>query len=317
LRQRRNLFSFVVLVSLLAGIAYYLFCHPDLLAVYSNISLIEILGLMLVHVLLLLINGLLLKFSAQKFSLQLFYWECFGLSVVTAMGNYLTPFSGGMLLRASYMKRRHGFQFAKFVAILGANYLIYFWVISLLGVGVTAWAWTAASVKVLLIFFLVVWVSISLLALLPVVKFPGSHWLIVSANVMFEGWELMKNDSGLLIQMVVLALANIILSVVSFWFACRALGFSVSFLAAAIVSLVAVFSVVVKVTPANLGVYEAMVCFAAPLVGLTVGEGLIAAILLRGVAIVPVFSLGPCFSYMLTREMLSVGTTATTSVDSN
>ena len=307
----------VVLVTLFAGIAYYLFCHPGLLAVYGNVSLSEILGLGLVHVLLLLINGLLLKFSAEKFSLQLFPWEWFGLSVVTAMGNYLTPFSGGMLLRATYMKRRHGFQFSKFATILGANYLIYFWVISLVGVGVTAWAWTAASVKVLLIFFLVVWVLISLLAILPVVKLSGSHWFIVCANVMFEGWELMKSDSGLLIRMVLLALANIILNAASFWFACHALGFSVSFMAAAIVSLVAVFSVVIKLTPANLGVYEAMVCFTAPLVGLTVGEGLIAAILLRGVAIVPVFLLGPCFSYMLTREMLSVSVTATTSVDSN
>ncbi len=315
LGKRKNIISLAVLVGLFACAGYYLFQHPDLLAAFNNLSFFSVFSLFLLQIVLLLVNGLFLKVSAEKFSLQMTIREWFGLAVVTVMGNYLTPFSGGMLFRATYMKRRHGFQFAKFAALLGANYMVNFWVISLIGVVIAVSGWGTTAVKLILVFFLVVWCLITALAMLPVIKLPGSHWILHALNVMLEGWALMKSDFGLLSRLVVLALANIVLNALSFWLACQALGFTISFFAAALVSLMAVFSVVVKVTPANLGIYEAMVSFTAPLVGLAVGEGLVVALLLRGATVVPVFLLGPCFSYLLTREMISVNPLATAPLD--
>lgn len=309
--SRNNFISLVVLSVSFAGAGYYLFCHPDLVVSFEKLSLFSVVSLCLLQVALLLVNGLFLKISAEKFSLQIPFTEWFGLAVVTVMGNYLTPFSGGMLIRATYMKCRYDFQFAKFAALLGANYLVNFWVISLIGILITALSWSTSSVKLIFVFFLGVWGGITLLALLPVAKLSGSRWFLQTLNVMLEGWALMKRDLGLLLQMAFLATANIVLNAFSFWFAYQALGFSISFFAATIISLMAVFSAVIKVTPANLGIYEAMVSFTAPLVGLTVGEGLVTALLLRGATVVPVFILGPCFSFIFTRQMIGVGQVTT------
>ena len=139
----RRSWSIVVLVLVLGGIVLYLSSQPELLAALRNVSLEAILWLVILRLLFLGTNGLFLRESAFSFRVRLMPREWFGLSVVTAMGNYIAPFSGGMIARAAYLKRRHSFPYAEFVALLASNYLVNFWVIGVVGIAALSTLGTA------------------------------------------------------------------------------------------------------------------------------------------------------------------------------
>jgi len=61
------------------------------------------------------------------------------------------------------------------------------------------------------------------------------------------------------------------------------------------ISLIAVFSLLVNITPANLGVQEAVVSIASGGLGQGVGEGLVVVLLIRAATMLLIFTLGPIF----------------------
>ena len=296
--------SIVVLVLVLAGIALYLGFQPELLAALENISLEAVLWLVVLRLLFLGTNGLFLRDSVDKFGVRLMPREWFGLSVVTTMGNYITPFSGGMIARAAYLKRRHSFPYAQFVALLASNYLVNFWVIGVVGVAALSTLGTELRFYwQVLAFFAAVVVSISGLVAFPSVTLPWGSRLARLVNTSLQGWAFVKRDMSLLTRLVAFALVNIVLNGLSFWVAYAALRSSVSFGAALLVGLLAAFSILVNVTPGNLGVQEAVIGLSSELLGTGSGQGLLVALLIRAATLILVFTLGPLFSLLLTREL--------------
>lgn len=229
--------------------------------------------------------------------------EWFGLAVVTTMCNYITPFSGGLLFRATYLKRQHAFSFTKFVTLLSANYLISFWVIAVTGLFCFLFLEPDSMSSIVFLFFLGTFIAISCIALIPVKSIPGTSKFIRIINNSLHGWLFIKRDKILLIKLIVYTLANILLNSCAFWVACNSLDYNISLLPSIIISLIASFSVVIKLTPANLGIHEAIIGFTSPLFGIEIGQGLMTALVLRGTGIIVLFILGPLYSYILTKKL--------------
>lgn len=229
--------------------------------------------------------------------------EWLGLAIVTTMGNYLTPLSGGLLFRATYLKHQHSFSFTKFATFLSANYLINFWVIGVMGVLTIFLINPVETNRLVLLFFLLVVFIISAIFFLPFSKMPGHSRFIKIINTSIDGWLYIKQDRNLLIRLIFYTLINILLNASSFWIASNALGFTISAFSSVMISLIAAFSIVIKLTPANLGIHEAIIGFTSPLVGIGVGEGLMTALVLRGAGMIILFFLGPIFSYILAKKL--------------
>ena len=299
----RSYWSIVVLVLVVAVIALYLNSQRQLLAAFGNVSFSSIIYLIALRLLFLAINGVFLRDFASKFGVRLSLKEWFGLSVVTTMGNYITPFSGGLIARATYLKYRHAFPYAQFATLLASNYLVTFWVVGVVGVltltfvGAVQFSWQVA------LFFAAVVMVISTLVMLPSARLPWNNRLAKVINTSLEGWALVKNDKSLLVRLVVYTLVNILLNAFSFWVAYSALGSPVSFAAALLIGLLTVFSLLINVTPGNLGIQEAVVSLSSGLLGAGEGQGLLAALLIRAATLVLAFILGPTFSFLLTREL--------------
>ena len=298
------LFITVILFSITAIILYG-YNRPYSLEPFKNISLFLLICLIISKILFQITNGMLLRIVASKFSIKLIKREWFGLPFVTAMGNYITPFSGGMIARASYLKYRHNFSYAQFVSVLGASYLVYFWVAGVAGISTLMLPlgkydpyWE------LLIFFVGVVLVISFLAVLPAVKIPGKNWVAVSLNNAIDGWTFIKKDPFLLVKIALFTLVNIFLNGLSFWLAFVALSdSSLSFGTIFLISLFSSFSILVKITPGNLGISEAIITLSSEILGVGAGLGLLASLLIRAVSLIPIFTLGPIFSFVLTREL--------------
>ncbi len=290
---------------ILTATLIFIYIHRNLWKSINNINLSTFVYLVLISIVSQIFNGLLFNKIALKFGILLKPIEWIGLPFTTAMGNYITPFSGGIISRAVYLKYRYTFPYARFLSVIGASQLVFF------GVAGTVGTFTVIFLSgrldyyfEILIFFVGVVFIISTLILVPVKKIPGNNWLVTSLNNVIEGWILIKKDYILLTKLAVYTLTNIFLNGFSFWLAFNALcGTDQSFGKIFLISLFSSFSILFKLTPGNLGFFEVIISFTSGILGVGVGIGLMVSLLMRCTSIMPIFTLGPVFSFMLTREL--------------
>jgi uncharacterized membrane protein YbhN (UPF0104 family) len=285
------------------GIWRYLAINKELTSLLTNVSWQTAVILVMLRLLFVGLNGVFLKLFAAQLSIHLNWREWIGLPFITTMGNYLTPFSGGMLARATYLKKRHSLSYTHFTTLLAANYLITFWVSVLAGLIIMPLLWQQASNPLPLLLFLVgCWVALSAVLFLPVPRIPIGKRPFHMLNQALTGWRAVKRKRYLLWQLILLAVISLGLNSAAFWFSYRALELPVSIATAVMVSLATVFSTLVTLTPGNFGIREAFVSFISELVGAGVGEGLLVALLIRSASILSAFTLGPLFSMILAHE---------------
>jgi uncharacterized protein (TIRG00374 family) len=118
-----------------------------------------------------------------------------------------------------------------------------------------------------------------------------------------EGWEIIKHDTRLLISQAVLTLTGLLTQGLMIYFAFRASGIQVTLLRSVIMGLFLSLSSLIRLTPGNLGLQEAMLGLVASLVNLPLEVGLAAGLVVRVVMIICVFTLGPVASIILTRRL--------------
>lgn len=302
---KKRIWIIIATVVSVVAIVVSLASQRHLFGYLEHVSLITTTELIAIILLFHAFNGLLLRVVASKFDVVLELKEWFGLPFVTAMGNYITPFAGGMLARASYLKHRHSFPYAKFVSVLGASYLIYGWVCGITGIAtVSLLAEGSAYTTELILFFVAMVLILSFCGVMPAVRIPGENPAIRFLNSAVEGWVLIRRDMGLLMKLALCTSATILLNGIAFRLAFGALSdgpvsFGISFL----ISIFFSFSIFVRVTPGNLGVSEAIATLASEFLGMGAGIGFMASLLIRAASLIPIFTLGPLFSLLLAREL--------------
>ncbi|MDO9515293.1 MAG: lysylphosphatidylglycerol synthase domain-containing protein [Syntrophales bacterium] len=303
--KKRRIWLIIATGVFVAVIAVCLASQRHLIEYIRQISPVAAVSLVAAILLFHAFNGLLLRAVAAKFNITLTAKEWLGLPFVTAMGNYITPFSGGMLARASYLKLRHSFPYAKFISVLGASYLIYFWVAGIAGIVVVALPFERPGHSgELMLFFVGVVLTISSCALIPTIKIPGNNRVALSLNSAFDGWAFIRKDLPLLIRLALYTLATVLLNGIAFWLAFGALSDEpLPFRSIFLISIFSSFSILIKVTPGNFGISEAITALSSGILGIGAGIGLMASLVIRAASLIPIFILGPIFSFLLTREL--------------
>jgi uncharacterized membrane protein YbhN (UPF0104 family) len=298
--------SLVVLLGTVAGIGIYLGQHPELFGHIRSLSIGSGLLLFLMSVLMLAGNGLYLRVFAKKFNLDLQAKEWFGLAAVTALGNYLTPLSGGLVARAAYLKRRHNFPYALFLSMLTANYMIAFAVIGVTGiVTLLTLTGTERSSWSVLLFFLATLSMILLVLLVPSTSNGSRHRWLLFVNHAMEGLHAIRRDGALLGKLIAMTFFNITVGALLLFVAFRSTGFSTPFSVALLIYLLTSYTVLINITPGNLGVQEVVTSLAAAILGAGAEAGLLASLVVRAVAILASFTIGPIFSYQLSKELMA------------
>lgn len=251
------------------------------------------------------VSGLTLRELSLFFGIQLTALEWYGLPAVSTMGNYLTPASGGLMARAVYLKRRYQMSYVRFLSLLSTGYLINFLVISAAGL-LLVLGRHLHDIRILplALFFLGVLVVIILLLCRPTPLPDANGRLMRFIRDVVSGWPLLKSRPLLIGKLIVLSMANILLGGVSLWIAFNALGCPMAGADAVLVSLLQAFSILVNITPGNMGVQEGIVSVSSGILGYGLGAGLLSAILVRAVTALFIVSHGPLFSYLLSKELV-------------
>ncbi len=304
-KQGSNRFlPWAVFTLMLALMIFYLTREKELFSALLRVSLFSLAGLFLIQCLFNAATGLMLRELSRFFGVRLTVLEWYGLPAVTTMGNYLTPVSGGLVARAVYLKQRYGLSYPRFLALLSSGYLVNFLVISAFGVFI-ALVRHGRDTRILPLglFFLAALVVILFLLHRPIPLPDGEGRVQRFLRDVTSGWPLLKSRGSLIGKLIGLSLVNILLGGGSLWLAFDALGMPIPGVDAILLSLCQAFSLLVSITPGNLGLQEWIVSLSSGLLGYGLGAGLLAALLVRAVTVLFILSQGPLFSYLLSKEL--------------
>jgi len=305
-RWKKRVLPWVVFALMLALLGLFMARENDLASALLRVSMLSLAGLFLIQCLFNAVSGLVLRELSLFFGVRLNGTEWYGLPAATTMGNYLTPASGGLVARAVYLRQRYGMSYPRFLTLLSSGYLINFLVISAVGFFIVIGKYRHdMHVLPLAFFFLAVCTVILFLLYRPVPLPDGEGRIRQFLRDVISGWPLMKGKIDLIGKLIVLSLANILLGSSSLWLAFNALGYPVPGMDALLINLLQSFSLLISITPGNLGVQEGVVSLSTGLLGHGLGAGLLAALLIRAVTILYILSHGPLFSYLLSKELVA------------
>ncbi len=306
-KQKRSWLSLLVgLITITLAIGYVIINRKNLMETSQELELIWLLPMFPFAIFMLALNGFSLALFVRLFDIYLRPIEWFSISVTSSFTNYIAPLSAGLFVRAGYLKERYSFSYTRFAVISLSFIIISISVTALLGLILTLVALVqGTATNILLIGF---FTAVLVAALIPIVfplnpawfeKFPFSQ-LIMHA---LEGWEIIKRNTRFLISQIILVLANVLSMGLMVFFAFRAIGNQVPLLHAIVMGLFLSLSLLVRITPGNIGLQEGILGLVSSLIHLPLEVGLFAGLVVRLVMIIVVFVQGPITSYFLTQRL--------------
>jgi uncharacterized protein (TIRG00374 family) len=303
--SRQKIISIGILVMTLAGLIYYAF---DNWADFQQLTLSEptyIAPLILLLILDYIVIGLITMTLTKPLGLSLGVFEAVAISIMTGFYNLVLPFRGGMVTRAVYLKTRHDFSYTNFLATLSASYVLIYLFASLLGLVSLLYTYTSKGIVSGVLFFTFMWIFALLLIVVifsPTIKEIKYEWLNKFIRVI-NSWGLIKKDKGLIFTLSIYSLCQILLETWGIFLQFKVFGLDVPFIKCILLSSVGLLGLLIQITPAGIGVNEALILFSAQAIAITPAEALAATLSGRAVAFIVLIILGPISSYLLVKDV--------------
>ncbi|MFH1317868.1 MAG: lysylphosphatidylglycerol synthase domain-containing protein, partial [Candidatus Omnitrophota bacterium] len=300
----KKLLSITILTIILSSFTYYIYSHwADFTQIKISRPLL-IIPLVIIAFLPSITNGLIIKYLVAPFNLKLGFKEWFGLSVITTFYNTIFPFRGGLIAKATYLKEKYSFPFFNYVAMMAGIYVISFLVAGFFGLVSLLFIYLFYRIfnSLILIVFVSVFLASFFIVLfspkLPETKNSFLNKIIKVAN----GWHLIKGNRKIIFVSFAVEVVQILISVFSTTLLYRIFNIDISFVKALFLISIGKMFIFTGITPAGLGISEAIAVFSALVIGIRPAESLSAATLNRIIGTVVIFILGPIFSYLLIKK---------------
>lgn len=274
----------ILVIGLFVG--YFLLNRSDFTAL-SNVNPWYLFLVGLGYVAIVITNGIMMRLLAAPFNVRLGVYESTRVSLLGSLGNFFASSGAGVGVRALYLKKNHNLAYKDYLATLYGNYLLIFIVNAVAGLlsllltgdkgGMLYWLATA--------FFCALLATASVLCFVPLkLKVGPSLAGKVSKmlNSMTQGWQLVARNKQVFKGLMAVAVGQLVITIGIIYLQVQALGLSVSFAGLIFLAVLTALSVFVSLTPANVGIKEAVYLLSASIVGLSSGDILSIAIVDRG-----------------------------------
>ncbi len=235
-------------------------------------------------------NGVFTKLILRPFGKEIRLKESFYVSLISSVGNFFAPVGAGFGFRAVYLKRRHGVAFSDYISTLSGNYIIVFLVSSIFGLFSLFNLRSRSDSR----FSLILAAFIFLLAFsifLSLFRIPGpkpntkNHYLryfLENVSRVNQGWRHIVSHKILMLQLIALTTFNLFIVMVINFTIIKSLHFSITLAPLILFSVLGSMSLFINITPANLGVKEAVYLFSSTILGFSTAQILAIALIDRG-----------------------------------
>ncbi|MFH0906214.1 MAG: lysylphosphatidylglycerol synthase transmembrane domain-containing protein [archaeon] len=247
------------------------------------------------------IIGEISKKSIQVFNINLSNVETFWLSIANGFYNLITPLRGGIASRAIYLKKKYKLSYTEFLGTVVATSLAIVFASGILGLIaiITIYFQTKIFGTILFIIFLGMTI-LSTLVILFSPKFKETKIGFLNRFVkLLNAWHSIRKNKKMILIILILTTIQILISSLALKYQFLVFGVEIDFIKAMMLSSIAGASIVISLTPANLGISEAITIFSAQTIGISPVYSLSASLIGRVLQFVVLFILGPIASYKL------------------
>jgi uncharacterized protein (TIRG00374 family) len=248
--------------------------------------------------------------SMILFNVPLKIKEWIGLSLTNTMYSYIIPFQGSMLLRAKYLKSKYKFEYSKYAALSGGSLIIGFWVagISALILLLTSYIKTGLYNKPLILMvgsLLVLTLIMSLILWYIPENRLKTGWKELDNIIaqIISGVKVFKTNTKQLIVISITYLFSFLLLGLRLYFSFQSVDISVGLTDILIIQMLAVFSMVLAITPGNLVVREGIIGLLSNTIGIPIEISFLAATIDRAIGMAIIFLFGTIYHFILMREL--------------
>jgi uncharacterized protein (TIRG00374 family) len=187
---------------------------------------------------------------------------------------------------------------------MSAIYVLIFGIASLVGIIASLWIWKTSGMISWIIFgiFSIVFIGcLGIVIVSPELKERENKWINRVIKVV-NGWSKIRKNWRVIFVTSFITLAQILLGSLMVWLSFKVFGIDVGFISCLFLNAIGNLSLIIAVTPGNLGIGEAVTVFSAATIGINTAESFSIAILGRLVSVVVLFILGPICSYLLLKQ---------------
>ncbi len=276
--------SFILFAIFFVWIVVYIRDHWSDFTALRAVSVREFAWIAALAFLGIIFRGLYTAILTAPYGVRLGKGEIFFISLISTVGNYTLPMRGGAGLRAVYLKRKHGIGYREFAKISVARFSTIFLVDSVLGLVAVFTLWKVND-RFDLPITLVLLIALTASSLIHLsTRFSiGSRHPIVKRFA--GGSSKILNAAGIRWKLILVTLLNSIIRL--FWIAAcfRAVSVDITLVQGLLVSSLIPLSMVVTLTPGNLGITEGLLIYVMGVMGIGVSTAIICSILMRSSAI--------------------------------
>ena len=284
----------------LAVFIVYFFLNVDKFKPLLQVNGYLLIAIALTNVAGVFINGLFTKFILEPFNKYISITEAFYVSVISSIGNFFATAGTGFGIRAIYLKKKHGLPYSEFISTLSGNYILVFLANSFIGLLAlyllrdgynNQYAVLAGAFGLMFIVSLL----LSVIKIpIPKISEPKKTKFSAAAKALYRvthGWNKIIASKNLVFKLLCLTIVNFFLAAFIYWAIIASLHLTITFPALLLFSVLGSLSIFINITPANLGIKEAIYIFFSSILGFSVSEIILIALVERGVQFVVLLAL--------------------------
>lgn len=283
--------TLIVILFVVTAVWYVIANYDD----FAKLTITEpwyILPAILAIVLNIYASGVVIDLAIEPHGVKLTRKEAFGLASITRFSNQFSPSYVGATIRAAYMKRVYGVSYAKFSSSFIISNLLQFMISGLFTIA-TFIALDPSSKNDKLLYFVigavVLFVAILYAPLKSLTRFTEKRSskdnkkgkFFERLHTIIEGYSTVRSHPKLLPRTIFWMIIITISFSMSYYLLYAALGFHISIVSAFFIAALSGWSILIAITPGNLGIREGLMVIAAQVAGVPISVTLLVAILVR------------------------------------
>lgn len=293
--MKKNIFSILFTIAIL--IVIIAFIDKERLTLILNVGWIYILISIFFALITNALSGLQYYLIRKQFGVSLKIKDILMLPSVMGLWSYIFPIQGSLIFTTLFFKSKYNMKISESLAITVFLYLV---TICFGGVFMLIYALSLPHISIWLVIISLCFIFNPLLLRLLnhiLSKLPNSKWRIVNFIFSFTQ-KTVENTNDLwknIRSAILLFTVKVIhLFVFMFWlyFIAYALNFDFTFLEVAIIGIVMQMSVIIKLTPGNLGTVQIIIGSLMQLMGKSGADAIIITLFATGTSMLINFSLG-------------------------
>jgi uncharacterized protein (TIRG00374 family) len=280
-KSLKQYLSWILFLGFVIWAFFYIRSHQEDFLVVSELSISSIIVLLSLAIIAFIISGLFTRILVKPYGVRLGHFEAFSISLVSLVGNYIMPFRGGMGLRAIYLKKKHALSYKQFTKVIAGRFVLVFFIESIFGLINLLLLWRLHGlfnpVFILILGSGFLLSSFALFAPLP--NWEGPVLKRMNRLIRSVSETVKKNDKRR--KLFLVTIANSIVRILIIYFAFESVGTILTIPQVVLISTLIPFSMIISVTPGNIGITEGVFLFASGFLGLSPAVALISATIVR------------------------------------